>query len=135
MSGENEVAYLSAVELVELYGKKALSPVEVARLLFDRIDELQPKINTFCVVDHEGALAAARSSEERWRRDEPQGLLDGVPVADIQTWERKFHVFMDAQFPQVGDRIAKEKVLSKETEADLRRGIETFTKQFMAEKK
>ena len=80
MSGENEVAYLSAVELVELYGKKALSPVEVARLLFDRIDELQPKINTFCVVDHEGALAAARSSEERWRRDEPQGLLDGVPV-------------------------------------------------------
>ena len=33
---------------------------------------------------------------------------------------------MAAQFPQVGDAIRKEKVLSKETEAELKRGIEAY---------
>jgi F-type H+-transporting ATPase subunit alpha len=59
-----------------------------------------------------------------------QGLLDAIPVANIRDWEKKFHDYMAAQFPQVADRITKEKAISKETEADLRRGIETFTKQF-----
>src|SRR5215469_4394371 len=55
MAGETEVAYLSAVELIELFRSKALSPVEVIRLALDRLDELQPKINAFCVVDRDGA--------------------------------------------------------------------------------
>jgi F-type H+-transporting ATPase subunit alpha len=59
-----------------------------------------------------------------------QGLLDAIPVAAIKEWEKKWHEYMAAQFPQVADRITKEKAISKETEADLRRGIETFTKQF-----
>jgi len=33
---------------------------------------------------------------------------------------------MKAQFPQVGDKIRAEKVLSKDTEAELKRGIEQF---------
>ncbi|MBV9814389.1 MAG: amidase [Alphaproteobacteria bacterium] len=80
MAGENEIVYSSAVELLELYRSKALSPVEAARLILDRLDALQPKINAFCVVDRDGAIAAARASERRWQRGEPAGALDGVPV-------------------------------------------------------
>jgi hypothetical protein len=39
---------------------------------------------------------------------------------------------MAAQFPQVGERIRSEKVISKETEADLKRGIEEYKKSFAA---
>jgi len=80
MTGEDDVAYASAVSLLQLYRKRALSPVEVARFLLDRLDALQPRINAFCIVDREGALAAARESEERWQRGEVVGRLDGVPV-------------------------------------------------------
>ena len=80
MGGETEIAYLSAGELIELYRSKALSPVEAVRLILDRLDALQPKINAFCVVDRDGAIAAARASERRWQRGEPAGALDGVPV-------------------------------------------------------
>jgi aspartyl-tRNA(Asn)/glutamyl-tRNA(Gln) amidotransferase subunit A len=80
MAHENDVAYASAVRLLDLYRKRALSPVEVTRLLLDRLDRLEPRINAFCVVDRDGALAAARESEERWQRGEPVGRLDGVPV-------------------------------------------------------
>jgi len=77
---EPDVAYASAVSLLHLYRRKVLSPVEATRLILDRLDALQPKINAFCIVDRDGALAAARASEERWLRSEAVGRLDGVPV-------------------------------------------------------
>jgi aspartyl-tRNA(Asn)/glutamyl-tRNA(Gln) amidotransferase subunit A len=80
MAREIDVVYASAVELLELYGAKAVSPVEVTRALLDRLDALQPKINAFCIGDREGALASAGASEGRWLRREPLGRLDGVPV-------------------------------------------------------
>src|SRR2546430_12086624 len=80
MASENDLAYLSAVSLLDLYRRRELSPVEATRRIFDRLDALQPRLNAFCVVDRGGALAAARASEERWLRGEAVGRLDGVPV-------------------------------------------------------
>jgi aspartyl-tRNA(Asn)/glutamyl-tRNA(Gln) amidotransferase subunit A len=80
MASGNDVAYASAVALLDLYRRRALSPVEATRLILDRVDALQPRINAFCIVDRDGALAAARASEERWLRGEAVGRLDGVPV-------------------------------------------------------
>jgi F-type H+/Na+-transporting ATPase subunit alpha len=57
------------------------------------------------------------------------GALDDVEVGSIRAWEKGFHEFMAAEFPQVGERIRKEKVLSKETEADFRRAVEEYKKR------
>jgi F-type H+/Na+-transporting ATPase subunit alpha len=56
------------------------------------------------------------------------GYLDDVAVADIRGWESGFHEFMTAKYPQVGDGIRKEKVLSKTTEEALKRGIQEYKK-------
>jgi len=80
MSADQDVVYTSAVSLLDRYRKRELSPVEVTRLLLDRLDALQPKINAFCIVDHDGALAAARESERRWLNGRAVGRLDGVQV-------------------------------------------------------
>ena len=80
MADDDSIAYASAASLTELYRKHKLSPVETTDHLFQRLDALQPKLNAFCIVDREGALAAAHASEARWRRGEPLGPLDGVPV-------------------------------------------------------
>src|SRR5260370_981310 len=80
MASDNDVAYTSAVSLLDLYRTRALSPVEATGLLLDRLDALQPEINAFCIVDRDGALAAARESERRWLRGEAVGRLDGVPA-------------------------------------------------------
>jgi aspartyl-tRNA(Asn)/glutamyl-tRNA(Gln) amidotransferase subunit A len=76
----DDIAYASAHALLDGFRSKALSPVEVTQSLLDRIDALQPKLNAFVVVDRDGALAAARASEQRWQRGDPAGALDGVPV-------------------------------------------------------
>jgi F-type H+-transporting ATPase subunit alpha len=56
------------------------------------------------------------------------GFLDDVEVSKIKEWERGFQEFMKAQYPQVGDNIRSKKELSKDIEADLRRGIEAYKK-------
>ena len=80
MTSGSDIAFASAEALAELYRRKALSPVEAAEILFARIEALQPKLNAFCIVDRDGALAAARASQQRWRQGKPLGPLDGVPV-------------------------------------------------------
>src|SRR5688500_13509189 len=56
------------------------------------------------------------------------GFLDDIEVGTLREWERGFHEFMGAQFPQVGERLRSEKVLSKEIEADLKRAIDEYKK-------
>src|SRR5438876_2119466 len=80
MSGDQDIAYTSATSLLDLYRKRARSPVEVTSLLLDRLEALQPKINAFRIVDRDGALAVARASEQRWMSGGEIGRLDGVPV-------------------------------------------------------
>ena len=76
----NDPCALSATELVDLYRKKELSPVEVATATQKRIEKLNPVLNAFNLVSPEIA-AGAKASEARWMRGEPKGLLDGVPVS------------------------------------------------------
>lgn len=80
MSEPTRLTELSAVRLVEGYRKGEFSPVEVARATLERAERVQPDVNAFVRVDAEPALAQARESEGRWRRGEPAGAVDGVPV-------------------------------------------------------
>src|SRR6478672_5787488 len=56
------------------------------------------------------------------------GFIDDVEVSSLREWERGFHEFMAAQFPQVGERLRSEKVLSKEIEATLKQAIADYQK-------
>ncbi|MFF5469804.1 amidase [Streptomyces achromogenes] len=71
---------LTAVRLLEGYRAGEFSPVEVTGQVLERARRIQPEVNAFVRLTEEDALARARESEERWRRGEPAGLLDGVPV-------------------------------------------------------
>ncbi|PBI96197.1 Acylamidase [Variovorax boronicumulans] len=71
---------LSALQLLEHYRDRALSPVEVTQAVLARIERWEPHIHATYGLDAEAALASARASEARWAQGKPQGDLDGVPV-------------------------------------------------------
>lgn len=73
--------WLSAAEQAEGYGRGLFSPLDVLEASLARIEEVNPALNAFCLVDAEGARRAAAASAERWRAGRPLGGLDGVPVA------------------------------------------------------
>jgi Asp-tRNA(Asn)/Glu-tRNA(Gln) amidotransferase A subunit family amidase len=71
---------LPATELLALYRRGELSPLEVARDTLAHIAACEPALGATYALDAEAALAQARASEARWRAGAPQGPLDGVPV-------------------------------------------------------
>lgn len=75
------LALLSAVELIEGYEAGRFSPVDALEAVLAQLDRLEPQLNAFCLVDRESATAQAQASAMRWKKGQPQGLLDGVPVS------------------------------------------------------
>ena len=76
-----DLTQASADELGKLYRKGKASPVETMKAVLARADRLATTINALCHVDAKAALAAARTSEKRWKKGEPLSPLDGVPVS------------------------------------------------------
>jgi aspartyl-tRNA(Asn)/glutamyl-tRNA(Gln) amidotransferase subunit A len=90
----DDLAFTSATRLLELYRTKKLSPVEVMAESLRRLECYEAAVNAFVLYDPESAMAEARASETRWQKGEPNGLLDGVPVAIKDTqltrgWPRR----------------------------------------------
>ena len=87
MPKSTDPSQLPATEMVALFRRGELSPVDVAKAALARIKTCDGAVNAFCHVDAEGALASARASEERWKTGEPKGLIDGVPatIKDLTT--------------------------------------------------
>ncbi|SDN67488.1 aspartyl-tRNA(Asn)/glutamyl-tRNA(Gln) amidotransferase subunit A [Allokutzneria albata] len=75
-----ELADLSAVDAVAMFRSGAVSPVEMLDAVLSRVDRCEPVLRATYSLDAEGARAAAKAAEQRWRRQEPVGALDGVPV-------------------------------------------------------
>jgi Asp-tRNA(Asn)/Glu-tRNA(Gln) amidotransferase A subunit family amidase len=79
----DDIAFLSARELLDSYRRKALSPVEVTDAVLNRIGELDPKVNSFVTVTAEVARAAAKNAEQRYLTEDPDTLpaFLGVPLS------------------------------------------------------
>jgi len=71
------IADMTSAALTDAYRRGELSPVDVVRDTFERIDK-NAAFNAFVVVDREAALEAATRSEVRWRTAAPLGPIDGV---------------------------------------------------------
>jgi Asp-tRNA(Asn)/Glu-tRNA(Gln) amidotransferase A subunit family amidase len=75
-----ELFRMSATALLKAYRSGALSPLEAMRSVLDRVARFEPHISAAYRLSPERALAEAKASEERWRRGQPIGPLDGVPA-------------------------------------------------------
>ena len=69
-----------AFRLHERYKRGEVSPVEVARSQLDAIPSSDRGVNAFVLVDDAVAMEMARASDNRYRRGEALGPMDGVPV-------------------------------------------------------
>lgn len=101
----DDIAFLTASELVRQYRAGSLSPVEATNAALARIDAHNEKINAFSLVDHANALFAARQSEARWQRKEPKGLLDGVPLSVKDTLMVKGYPFRRGSLATSADPV------------------------------
>ncbi|MFU8871076.1 Asp-tRNA(Asn)/Glu-tRNA(Gln) amidotransferase subunit GatA [Micromonospora sp. SL4-19] len=77
----SDLTRLTATEIAGLVASGETSAVEVTRAHLDRIAAVDDRVHAFLHVDAEGALAAARTVDERRAAGAELGPLAGVPVA------------------------------------------------------
>ncbi len=71
---------LTIKDLLASFRAKTLSPYEYWLAVEARIETFEPHVAALYAYDPESARAQAKASTERWLRDAPQGVLDGIPV-------------------------------------------------------
>src|SRR5690606_33073656 len=76
---EEEIASMTAVQLVALIRSRKLSPVEVVRASLARAERLQPDLNCFITLCADQAMDQARQAEQAVMSGASLGLLHGVP--------------------------------------------------------
>ena len=79
MSGDFDL--MTANELRRLVVSKKVSPVELTQRALAKADATQSTLNAFFVLLPKEALAAAKVAEEAVMRNEPLGLLHGLPFS------------------------------------------------------
>src|SRR3954453_6575019 len=75
-----EIHDLSAVELLQRYRAKSLSPSEIFAAVEKHIARWEPHLKALYAYDPESARTEAKASTERWAKGSAVGPLDGVPV-------------------------------------------------------
>src|ERR1700722_11280108 len=68
-------------ELIEGLKQKKISSEELTKAYLNRIETLNPKINSFITVTKEQALKDALASDERRQKGNLLSPLDGIPIA------------------------------------------------------
>jgi aspartyl-tRNA(Asn)/glutamyl-tRNA(Gln) amidotransferase subunit A len=71
---------LTIHELHTMLKEKKISSVEATTAMLERIESVEPKVNSFITVTPETALAAARAADQRIASGE-FNMLTGIPVA------------------------------------------------------
>jgi aspartyl-tRNA(Asn)/glutamyl-tRNA(Gln) amidotransferase subunit A len=81
-----ELCRKSAFELAALIRAREVKPSELMKATLVRIESVNPKINAFCALRADEAMAEARALDERLARREEVGLLAGLPfgVKDLE---------------------------------------------------
>ncbi len=77
----DELAYVSAVDLGRRFRERTISPVEVTDTLLERIERLNPTLNSFITVTHDVARRQAREAEAALARGETDPPLLGIPLS------------------------------------------------------
>ncbi|MEZ0224193.1 MAG: amidase [Alphaproteobacteria bacterium] len=99
---------LPVAEILKLYEKKRLSPVEVTQACLKQVLKYNPVLNALCHMDERLALHQAKASEKRWAKGAPLGVLDGIPTTlkdtvNVKGWPTRFGSKTTSALPQRDD--------------------------------
>lgn len=72
---------LSAAQLAKMLRNKEITSVELTKAVFDRIDEVESKVDSYLYLNKEAALAKAAEIDAKLTNGEVLAPLAGIPIA------------------------------------------------------
>jgi amidase len=89
LEAENDICFMSAVEMARLIRAKKLSAREALAAHLKQIERVNPKVNAIVTLVPEMAAEAAAKADEQQAHKEALGPLHGLPVAHKDLVETK----------------------------------------------
>lgn len=81
MSSGSEVFFENSIgRILELYGERELSPVDLAKAVIERYERMEPIVSAWETFNADHLIKQAKESEARLLSGQPCGLLEGIPV-------------------------------------------------------
>lgn len=77
----DSIHYASIETVANLLKKKEISPVELTEFMLNRIESVDPKLNSYATVCADHAMEQAISAEQEIVAGNYRGLLHGIPIA------------------------------------------------------
>ncbi len=77
----DDLAFTSSINLLELIATKEISPVEITQLYLNRIEKLDSHLNSYLLLTADLAIEQARKSENDLMTGADIGPLHGLPIS------------------------------------------------------
>jgi len=78
---KEEICFLPAFEMKEKIASQELSSIEITEAIIERIEKINPIINAYCTTAFDLARSMAKEADDRVKKGEKLGLLNGIPTS------------------------------------------------------
>jgi Asp-tRNA(Asn)/Glu-tRNA(Gln) amidotransferase A subunit family amidase len=78
---KDDICFMSACDILEKIKTQELTSLEITETVIERIEKVNPVINAFCTPTFELAKEMAKISDEKVKKGEKLGLIDGIPTS------------------------------------------------------
>ncbi|MFX0031786.1 MAG: amidase [Candidatus Hodarchaeota archaeon] len=78
---KNDIFYISAVELSNIIRSQTITAEEIIERFISRIEKLDPILKSYCTLTFDLAREKAKEIDRKINKNEPLGVLEGIPTA------------------------------------------------------
>ena len=83
---KEDICFMSACDMADAIKRQELTSVEITETIIERIEKINPIINAYCTTTFDLAREMAKRADNKVRKNEKLGLLNGIPtsIKDLQ---------------------------------------------------
>jgi len=78
---KEEMCFMSAIDMFEAIRSQELTSLEITETIIERIEKINPITNAYCTTTFDLAREMAREADNKVKKGEKLGLLNGIPTS------------------------------------------------------
>jgi Asp-tRNA(Asn)/Glu-tRNA(Gln) amidotransferase A subunit family amidase len=86
---KEDICYMPAYEMADKIKRQELTSLEIAEIMIERIEKINPIINAYCTPTFDLAREMAKKADEAVKNGQKVGLLQGIPISIKDDTETK----------------------------------------------
>lgn len=78
---KEEICFMSAIDMFDAIRRQELTSIEITETIIERIEQINPITNAYCTTTFDLAREMAREADDKVKKGEKLGLLNGIPTS------------------------------------------------------